>query len=69
MLLIRGSIACAERVFVMQRGTRSWIRAGGGAGGGGREEGEGRGGGPISDGRGQHRSCGLGVTGFHFPRP
>lgn len=42
MLLIRGSIACAERVFVMQRGTRSWIRAGGGGGaeaGGGRERG------------------------------
>lgn len=29
MLLIRECIACAERVFVMQRGTRSWIRAGG----------------------------------------
>lgn len=40
MLLIRGSIACAERVFVMQRGTRSLIRAGGGAeAGGGRERG------------------------------
>lgn len=38
MLLIRGSIACAERVFVMQRGTRSLIRAGGRAEAGGRRE-------------------------------